>query len=392
VNGERLAGYGWEVTTAGLDAPALGGSTPSRTVTYARRAAVAAYFAFTVLITNRLGQSDPIQRGADPSGRERVVDAIGRIPINREIIAGWIVGLLLVTVIGRPLREMRRIVLSWAPFLLSLYLYDFARSVGYRLERPVIVTPQLDVDKMIGFGNLPSEWLQDRFFNPEVIRWYDVLVSIVYMTHFLIPYLFAGVLWRAGQRLWRWYAASFVLLNFSACAVFAMWATAPPWYAAREGLINDFPRVIAGRGWQRVGLRFVTSTIQKGQETVNPFAAIPSLHSGQALLVACFLGMLIPRRYRPIAWPLLSLYPLFMGFALVYSGEHYVIDVFVGWAFVATVLTLGWWYRQRHGRTSPWAQRRSELRPWREMLSLRGGARSEANPTVTTGESGALGP
>ena len=33
-------------------------------------------------------------------------------------------------------------------------------------------------------------------------------------------------------------------------------------------------------------------------------------------------------------WPLLLCYPLAMTFTLVYAGEHYVIDVLVGWVYV----------------------------------------------------------
>ena len=33
-------------------------------------------------------------------------------------------------------------------------------------------------------------------------------------------------------------------------------------------------------------------------------------------------------------------YPLAMGFTLVVSGEHYVFDVLVGWAYVAAVMLL----------------------------------------------------
>ena len=115
-----------------------------------------------------------------------------------------------------------------------------------------------------------------------------------------------------------------------------------------------WPRELAGRGWGRVGLHFASRLIEKGQQTVNPFAAIPSLHSAEALLVVLIVWKLIPHAVRWIR-PLLLLYPLAMAFALVYSGEHYLIDVFVGWGFVGVALTLGWWIRQRKGWASPWA-------------------------------------
>jgi membrane-associated phospholipid phosphatase len=47
-------------------------------------------------------------------------------------------------------------------------------------------------------------------------------------------------------------------------------------------------------------------------------------------------------------WPLLLAYPLAMTFTLVYSGEHYMIDVFMGWIYVGLVYAVAalferWW-------------------------------------------------
>jgi membrane-associated phospholipid phosphatase len=49
------------------------------------------------------------------------------------------------------------------------------------------------------------------------------------------------------------------------------------------------------------------------------------------------------------------LYPLAMGFTLVYTGEHYVIDILIGWAYAAVVYFAGsrflaWWLRRRAQR------------------------------------------
>jgi len=51
-------------------------------------------------------------------------------------------------------------------------------------------------------------------------------------------------------------------------------------------------------------------------------------------------------------WPLLLAYPLAMTFTLVYTGEHYVVDVLVGWLYVGlTFFAVGvgerWWARRR---------------------------------------------
>lgn len=290
------------------------------------------------------------------------------IPSDREIIAGWILGLALTATLGRTRKDVRTTLLSWLPFLLALFLYDFARALGHWIGAPLVVRPQIAVDRWLGGGRLWTERLQAWLVSPKAglgrlpieqseqilrkdgstIRWYDVMVSGIYQSHFLIPYVTAGILWRRRTR-WQWYAATFVAVNFASCAVFTAVATAPPWYAAREGLIQPFPRVLAARGWSRIGLHFASRVIEKGQGTVNPFAAIPSLHSAQSLIVVVFLWGITWKWIRP----LLLIYPLGMAFTLVYTGEHYLIDVLVGWGMVALALTVGWWLRQRKGWPTP---------------------------------------
>ena len=286
----------------------------------------------------------------------------GDIPTDREILAGWLVGACLLVTVGRRRRDALLVVAAWLPFIAALWAYDYARSIGFQLNRPVIVTPQLAVDRFLGFGQTPTTRLQNALFEPHHIRWYDVMVSVVYQSHFIVPYLAAGAFWR-NRRLWRTYTASFVAVTFSACAVFAVFATAAPWYAASKGLLpwyataqpgKSWPRYLVGRGWGRIHLSFAARIIEKGQGAVNPFAAIPSLHSAEALLVVAMVLPFLRGRWR-WARPLLLLYPLAMCFTLVYAGEHYLIDVLVGWGFVATVLTVGWWIRQRRGWASPWA-------------------------------------
>ena len=38
---------------------------------------------------------------------------------------------------------------------------------------------------------------------------------------------------------------------------------------------------------------------------------------------------------------LLGAYPICMAFSLVYTGEHFVIDIFVGWIYAAATVYFG---------------------------------------------------
>ena len=78
----------------------------------------------------------------------------GNIPADREIIVGWIAGLALLATVGRRRQEAFVTLASWTPFLLALFLYDFARAVGHWLDRPVAVRPQIAIDRFLGGGKL----------------------------------------------------------------------------------------------------------------------------------------------------------------------------------------------------------------------------------------------
>ena len=61
----------------------------------------------------------------------------------------------------------------------------------------------------------------------------------------------------------------------------------------------------------------------------NDVAAIPSLHAAYPVMIAMFFW----RGSRPGARAALALYAVGMALALVYSAEHYVLDIVLGWLY-----------------------------------------------------------
>ena len=108
---------------------------------------------------------------------------------------------------------------------------------------------------------------------------------------------------------------------------------------------------LSGLGWRVLGLDFLDTVQSRGQQEGNTVAAMPSLHAGAATLVAAFFWA----GRGPLARLLLLAYPLAMAFALVLTGEHYVVDVLVGILLAAlAVLTVTWsgrWVARRSGTT-----------------------------------------
>ncbi len=68
----------------------------------------------------------------------------------------------------------------------------------------------------------------------------------------------------------------------------------------------------------------------------NPLAAMPSLHFATSLMAALLLA-----EAGPVAGALGWSYTATLGFALVYLGEHYVVDLLAGAALTAAVRRLG---------------------------------------------------
>jgi membrane-associated phospholipid phosphatase len=93
----------------------------------------------------------------------------------------------------------------------------------------------------------------------------------------------------------------------------------------------------------------ISQVVDHGQGLSNPVAAMPSLHAAFTLLVALFL-------WRSARWwwrIALALYPLAMGFTLMYFGEHYAVDVLAGWLYaVAAYAAVEWFCARRDARSS----------------------------------------
>jgi hypothetical protein len=72
----------------------------------------------------------------------------------------------------------------------------------------------------------------------------------------------------------------------------------------------------------------------------NPYAAVPSLHFGYALLVGGAIAFLARRRWMRL---LGALYPVFMLFDIVATGNHFLFDAAAGGAVVVS----GVWIARR---------------------------------------------
>lgn len=267
------------------------------------------------------------------------VAAIG-LPTDRIDQTIWILAGITAARIGRPLRDHMQALLDWMPLLAALLLYDYTRGIADTLGMPVRVAELVDFDSWLFGGTVPTVWLQEHLYTPGQTHWYDIVVGVVYMSHFVVPWVLAAAFYIWSRERWWKYIRMVLALSYAGLATYILIPAAPPWYAASTGVIGDTVVRNAAAGWwdsplaDWLGLQFAAVWFDRQTAGANDVAALPSLHAAFAMLIAVALWPVV-RHWAPRL--ILALFPLAMGFTLVYGGEHYVLDVLLGWAYVLTI-------------------------------------------------------
>jgi hypothetical protein len=265
------------------------------------------------------------------------------IPVQRELVIAWTCGALACFSLGRHPRQILQIVLDWLPIVVVLAAYDLTRGVADSLGIGVHVQAMIDFDRLVFLGQTPTEWLQARLYEPDVLNWWDVAFSTVYTSYFVVPFAVAGVLWARDRIAFLRFTRRLVTLALAGLATYIAFPAAPPWMAGERGLLDGVERTTSD-GFSALGVA-TAGLFSKGQESVNLVAAVPSLHAGFTALVAMFLWSRVRRGLRP----LLALYPLAMALTLIATGEHYFFDVLLGWSYAAAVMAAWAWRERRVG-------------------------------------------
>jgi hypothetical protein len=254
------------------------------------------------------------------------------IPLERNIQMLWILLGIFAATWGDPWQQQLKVLTYWLPFLAFFLVYDYTRGIADKLGMPVHVTQPLAWETWLFHGVVPTQWLQDHFYVPDQVKWYDVVVSLVYFSHFIVVWVFAAVIWVRNRRYWFPWARRLLILSYAGLLTYIVYPAAPPWYAAQQGLIPDVQR-IATRGWDALGLHQAGALIEKGQAQSNLVAAIPSLHAAFTAMLCVFVWGVLGR----VGRTLMVLYTGAMALSLVYGGEHYVVDALIGYGYVAVV-------------------------------------------------------
>ncbi len=161
----------------------------------------------------------------------RRVRAVRACPIHRDLLAVWLLLGLLCFSLSDLRGYARGVVLEWLPFIGLLIAYDSLRgSAGHLFG--VHYLPQIQADQGLFGGTVPTVTLQHWLWHGHVV-WYDVIVCLVYLTHFFATPVLAAVLWKVDRQRFRTLHRLVAALSFAGLATYALYPAAPPWMAAR---------------------------------------------------------------------------------------------------------------------------------------------------------------
>ena len=208
------------------------------------------------------------------------------------------------------------------------------QSARVRVEYPIVA------DRIIGLGQLPSVRLQRAFARHHEDgrpRWraLDRVLVWAHWSWFAVPHgTLLYVMLRDPERFPRAAVLTYAVFDLGASFYWFV-PTAPPWYAAgarEDGASSEELEVRRmmveyGEDFWRDGWGSLYSVFGG-----NPLAAMPSLHFATSVMAALLLA-----EVGPVAGALGAVYAGTLGFALVYLGEHYVVDLLAGAALTVAV-------------------------------------------------------
>lgn len=186
------------------------------------------------------------------------------------------------------------------------------------LERSLGIDPERSLDHWLAGHHMLAIVLSDYYDN----------------AHFLVTLGLLGYLYWRRADLYRPLRSTLVLINVIGFAVFWLYPVAPP------RLLGGFTDVVASThafgSWHTGSLA----------SEANQLAAMPSLHIAWALWCTMALWQMSSRTWLRV---LAVVYPCMTAFAVLSTGNHYVLDMLGGAATMAVsvaIVRLAGWLRR----------------------------------------------
>lgn len=239
---------------------------------------------------------------------------------------------------------------DWIPFVALFFAYELMRGYADKFGLPIHVTDVISLERLVSLGGLPTTLVQGLHqgpaSNPDALATISV---IFYFLHFPLPLAIGFLLWIRQRRLYYDFVATLIVLSMAAFVTYLLLPVAPPWWAERHGDVSGVLH-LRDTGFNGLSGFFGFGNYFFSYQNVygissNDVAAFPSLHAAYP-----FLAFLFARRAFGRVGFLMLAYTACVWFAIVYLGEHWVVDIIGGviYALVAyfVVMHVPTWARR----------------------------------------------
>jgi len=264
---------------------------------------------------------------AAPAVRRRA-----RLPAPVVLGAAWSAPLALCVAAPRSrARDAAVCALNMWAYIAS---YEMPHDNPERLAARTRVDYPLAADRFLGLGTPPTLRLQRAFSKPGSLNRFERALVMCHWVWFAVPHgSVAYVLIRRPGRFAGAAARMYAVFDLGAIFYWAI-PTAPPWWAAAHGHLESREPAEIRRMMIEYGPEFWGDLWEPLYDVLggNPLAAMPSLHFATSLMGAHLLS-----EVGPVAGAVGWAYAGTLGLALVYLGEHYLVDLIGGALLTETV-------------------------------------------------------
>lgn len=299
----------------------------------------------------RLALAAVVVGAAAPAVRRRL-----RLPAPLTSLLAWQAPLALTIAFPRSrIRDAGVYVLQMWAYVAH---YELPNDDPARLRERLRIDYPIRADRAIGLGVVPTVRLQ-RLLGPPTdfepatvteargaaaapgdpsegprgeVRAHDTVLSCIHWSWFFVPHVAVAYVLVRDRPAFAGAAGQMAAVFDLGVVAYFVVPTAPPWWAARYGHLEPVRRIMSEAGerfWGRLWVPLYDSL------SGNQFAAMPSLHFATSVMGAHVLSD-TDRAAGVAGWA----YAGVLGFALVYLGEHYLVDLAAGLVLAESVRRL----------------------------------------------------
>ncbi len=217
--------------------------------------------------------------------------------------------------------ETSRLPRGWAHFALQFAIwigfyavYQVARGAADQSAERAFANGEWIIDFQRSLGSMMELSLQ------SAVESSSFLIQATSYTYWLSQFAVVGIalLWiyfRAHERFFR-FRNTLIVANLIGLVGYVTLPTAPPRMFPQAGFTDTLA--------QHASVTHNTSIVSFA---ANPYAAMPSLHSADALIVGIMMATVVRHRWAKVLW---LAWPAWVWFSVMATGNHFWLDIAAG--------------------------------------------------------------